>query len=132
MEPFILCGAWIATLFIVVFAFVWLRRKSRHTRNIEYTMIALELISFVTPFSYHQPGRTRVGDVGNYAYDPRLPFVNRFVIAGDPTATLRPLLDGLVGQTGLDPLDPVQPLARYEFVQVRYPARYGVLQVGTR
>jgi PKD domain len=133
MEPIIFWGAWIATLLIVVFAFVWLRRRSRRAKIIGYAVIALGLISFVPPFSYlPNPAGLAWAMLGHYAYDPRMPFVNRFVIAGDPTAMLRPWLDGLVGQTGLDPLDPVQLLARYEFVQVRYPARYGVLQVGTR
>lgn len=133
IESIIFWGAWSATIFTATVACIWLHRKSRRAKIIGYAVIALGLISFVPPFSYvPNPAGIVWAILGNYTYDPRLPFVNRFIIAGDPTAQLCPLLDGLIGQTGLDPLDPVQPLARYEFVQVRYPARYGATQVRTR
>ncbi|MDQ3928906.1 MAG: hypothetical protein M3328_07135, partial [Chloroflexota bacterium] len=51
---------------------------------------------------------------------PRLPFANKMLISGDPTARLTPKLNGLIGQTGLDPLDPVQPLADFYFTRVSY------------
>jgi hypothetical protein len=60
---------------------------------------------------------------GEYSYDPALPFVNKFVIAGDPTAYLGKRLHGLIGQTGLDPLDPNHTLSAYVIKQVSLPVR---------
>jgi len=52
---------------------------------------------------------------GGYRYDPHSPFVNRFATlrAPDPTPTLTPKLERLIGLTGLDPLDPERPLVGY-------------------
>lgn len=97
MEPIIFWGVWGVTLLAAAAAFVWLRRKSRRAKIIGYAAIALGLVSFVPPFSYlPNPAGLVWAMLGNYTYDPRLPFANRFVIAGDPTARLRPLLDRLV------------------------------------
>ncbi len=81
--------------------------------------LALFLISFVPPFSYvPDPLGVVLAVTGGYEDDLRLPFANRFLIAGDATRPLRPTLDALIGQTGLDPLDPHAPLARYDFLKV--------------
>jgi Tol biopolymer transport system component len=127
-------SAWAASLAIAISGVLWLRRRSRRWRISGYTIIALGLITFVTPFSYlPNPIGLYWAWAGDYAYDPRLPFINRFVVAGDPEAQLRPFLDGLIGQTGLDPLDPVQPLAHYDFAHVSLPHQYpGVVFVTTR
>jgi hypothetical protein len=69
---------------------------------------------------------------GGYSYDPNLPFRNLFVISGEPTLMLRPHLDRLIGQTGLDPLDSTQPLARYAFERVIQPSDRRVVLVSTR
>ncbi len=113
-------GVWGLTLLMVIALAIWLRRRPRRHKIIGYALLGLLLITLVPPFSYvPDPMGLVWAQVGGHRYDPRLPFVNRFVISGDPTATLRPYLDGLVGQTGLDPLDPVQPLAHYAFEGVR-------------
>lgn len=112
---------------------VWLRRQAGPIKVVGYGLLALSLITFVPPFSYlPNPLGLYWAWNGSYHYDPRLPFVNRFVIAGDPTSVLRPFLDGLIGQTGLNPLDPARPLARYEFVGVSFSELYRVVQVETR
>jgi hypothetical protein len=69
---------------------------------------------------------------GGYSFDPNLPFKNLFIISGDPIAKLRPYLDRLIGQVGLDPLDPVQPLARYAFERVTVPHDGSIVLVTTR
>lgn len=82
-------------------------------------LLALFLITFVPPFSYApDPLGIVVAALGGYRYDPRLPLANRFVMAGDPTEIVQPYLDGLIGATGLDPLDPVRAMTGYEFVKV--------------
>lgn len=95
----------------------WL--SHRPYRRVSYGLLALLLLTFMPPFSYLPNPAGLVWRLwGSYSYDPRLPYVNRFVAAGDPTAILSPYLDGLIGQTGLDPLDPASPLSRYDFVGV--------------
>ena len=69
------------------------------------TLSILLLFTFVPPLTlFPNPvglvWRTR----GGYSYDPNLPFRNLFVVSGEPTVKLRPYLDRLIGQTGLDPL----------------------------
>lgn len=127
-------GLWALSLLGAVGTLRWLRRQRKRRRAIGYALVALGLTAFVPPFSYlPDPISLAWGTVGGYGYDPRLPFANRFIVAGDPAASLRPFLDGLIGQTGLDPLDPVQPLARYEFLRVWLPRQYrSVVQVTTR
>lgn len=133
-ERFVRWGAWGLSLLGTAGALMWLRRQSGRRKTIGYLLVALGLLTFVPPFSYlPNPAGIYWAWAGGYAYNPRLPFINRFVIAGDPTAHLRPFLDGLIGQTGLDPLHPVQPLAGYEFVKVSLPRPYfGGVQVTTR
>ncbi len=127
-------SAWAMSVLAAIGVCLWLRRRSRRWKIGGYVVIALGLITFVPPFSYiPNPIGLVWSRTGGYAYDPRLPFVNRFVVAGDPEAQLRPFLDGLIGETGLDPLDPVQPLSHYEFVRVSLPSQYhGIVFVTTR
>jgi hypothetical protein len=127
-------GAWTLSLLAATGALVWLRGRPRRLRGIGYALVALLLITFVPPFSYlPDPLGIVWTAVGGYAHDPRLPFADRFLVAGSPVARLRPWLDGLIGQTGLDPLDPTAPLARYEPVRVRVPRhRAAPVEVVTR
>lgn len=115
---------YLVTLALVGWLGIWVRRHPR--RRMVYGLLALVLITFMPPFSYLPNPAGFIWRLwGGYRYDPRLPYVNRFVAAGDPTISLAPYLDGLIGQTGLDPLDPNSPLARYDFVGVtmnRYQA----------
>lgn len=77
----------------------------------------LALVSFVSPFSYlPNPFGLHYLLVGGYRYDPHSPFVNRFatLMTHDPTPALTTKLDRLLGLTGLDPLDPQQPLVGYQ------------------
>jgi len=76
---------------------------------------ALLLVSFVAPFSY-LPNPLGLAEMlaGSYTYHPGVPLVNGFAMLGaDPAPLVRERLDRLIGQTGLDPLDPVQPLVGY-------------------
>lgn len=92
------------------------------------------LISFVPPFSaVPNPAGVYWRLVGGYSYDPRLPFKNDMLIAGRPEQQLEPYLKQLLGQTGLSPLDPVQPLARYEILRVSlHPRKNRTALVTTR
>lgn len=111
--------AWAGLLTTIGLTAIWLAFQRGRRRLLGASLLFLFLITFVPPFSYApDPLGVILAVTGGYRYDPRLPLANRFLVAGDPTATLRPFLDGLVGQTGLDPLDPAAPLARYEFVKV--------------
>lgn len=109
----------IVLLTVVGAALIALAFLRGRRRKLGAGLLGLFLISFVPPFSYvPDPLGIVLTALGGYRYDPRLPLANRFVMRGDPTETLRPYLDGLIGETGLDPLDPVSPLARYAFVKV--------------
>lgn len=126
-------GAWGLMLCGVGVILTWLRRQSDRIKIRGYVIVALGLITCVPPFSYiPNPLGVYWAWFGNYAYDPRLPFGNRLVIAGDPTSAVSPFLDGLIGQTGLDPLDPIHPLTHYDFEQVAFSGWYGTVQVATR
>lgn len=84
-------------------------------------LLALTAAGFVSPLSYvPNPVGLYYVISGEYRYNPQSHFVNRFATLGarDPTEKLAPQLDQLLGQTGLDPLDPVQPLAAYRVRQV--------------
>jgi hypothetical protein len=125
-------GLWALTLAGAVALLLWLRRRPRRSRRIGYALVALALISFVPPFSYLPNPVGALASYTGFSYDPRLPFANGFLLAGDPQETLRPTLDALIGQTGLDPLDARQPLAGYEFVGITSPPRYGQVTVTVR
>ncbi len=130
-------GLWVLSLGLVGALFWWLwRRKAwgKWRRRLGYVLVGLVLITFVPPFSYlPNPGALVWFLVTHtYSYDPRLPFVNHFIIGGDPTIPIARTFDGLQGQTGLDPLDTTQPLDHYEFLQVMVPRYERTIQVTTR
>ncbi len=93
----------------------------RRPRAAMLGLVLLALVSFVSPFSYlpNPLGLYHLA-FGGYRYDPHSPFVNRFATLAtpDPTPTLVPKLDRLLGLTGLDPLDPQQPLVGYRVREV--------------
>ena len=95
-------------------------------RKVVVALLALTVVSFVSPFSYlPNPLGLAYLLVGAYTYDARLPFIsNRFVtiFRSDVEAALRPKLDALLGATGLDLLDPEQPLQGYQIESVSYGA----------
>ncbi|NNJ12749.1 hypothetical protein EKD04_020700 [Chloroflexales bacterium ZM16-3] len=77
---------------------------------------ALLLVSFVAPFSaLPNPLGAYYLFAGGYRYAPHGLLVNRFATLhdGDPSALVTTRLDQLIGQTGLTPLDPHQPLISY-------------------
>ena len=78
-------------------------------------LVATVLVSFVAPFSYlPNPLGAYYLLSGGYQYDPRLPFFNGFATLGpDPAPLVIARLDQLIGQTGLDPLDPDHSLVGY-------------------
>lgn len=117
-------GSYVLVGVVSLVVLVWSRRRRCAIKIAALLVLGLGLVTCVPPFSLLP---NPIGAIwlltGTYHADPRLPFANRFVIAGDPTTKLQPYLDTLIGQRGLDPLDPVQPLVRYEFVGVslQYP-----------
>jgi hypothetical protein len=130
-------GLWGLSLSLAGGLVWWLwRRKAwgKWWRRLGYAVVGLGLITFVPPFSYlPNPGAFAWFFITHtYSYDPRLPFVNHFIIGGDPTTPVARTLDGLHGQTGLDPLDAVQPLDHYEFLQVTVPRYEGTIQITAR
>jgi hypothetical protein len=117
-------GVWTLVVTTAIASWVALGWWSSHSKGKAWkwpgrVLILLVLWSEVPPFSFVPNPLVLMYAYGqNYSYDPRLPFVNKMMIGGDPTARLTPKLNGLIGQTGLDPLDPVQPLADFEFTRV--------------
>ncbi|HUS17866.1 MAG TPA: hypothetical protein VM536_22955, partial [Chloroflexia bacterium] len=120
LPPAAYWGLWALAPLLAV-GVVWRTRRATPRRRWTFRgLVLLGLLTFLPPFSYlPNPVGLLAGLTNVYAYDPRLPFVDRMVVADDPTVPLDRALDGLRGQTGLDPLDPRQPLAGYEFQQVR-------------
>jgi hypothetical protein len=111
-------GVWLLAVGLAAAATLWCYRQTGRWRRWGLAGIGLLLITAVPPFSYlPDPLGILWGLGGGYVEDSRLPFANRFVM-DDATRTLRPYLDGLIGQTGLDPLHSTQPLARYSFARV--------------
>lgn len=105
---------WLGSLGLAIAAWValekWMERwpwKRRLTRG----ALIMALLAWVPPFSY---APTPLAFFAG-GYDPRLPFVNRFLVAVDPTEQLSLRLNGLIGLTGLDPFDPAHALVGYEF-----------------
>lgn len=98
-------------------------REDAVRRTIILLVVGLLLVSFVSPFSYlPNPLGVAYLILGGYTYDARLPFlVNRFAaLQGNVEVALAARLDGLLGATGLDPLDPSQPLRSYQIETVTY------------
>jgi hypothetical protein len=133
-SPWLPALPWLAGSLFAVGALFILTRKSLAPTLIGAVLAGVLLTSFIAPFSLlPNPVGLAYRVLGGYSYDPRLPFKNSFLIAGDPAATLRPYLDRLIGLRGLAPLDPNSPLARYEIVRVGlHPSQNNVALVTTR
>lgn len=114
---------WLLLLTATGLALIVIAFQRGRRRLLSGLLLALLLITFVPPFSYvPDPLGVVLTVAGAYEDDLRLPFANRFLVAGDPTRPLRPTLDALIGQTGLDPLDPNFALSRYDFLKIRKEA----------
>ncbi len=123
-SPWLPALPWVAAALLVVGGLFILSRRSRWPTLGGALLSAVLLTSFVPPLSaLPNPAALYWRIVGGYGYDPHLPFKNNFLIAGRPENDLKPYLDQLIGQVGLSPLDPVQPLARYEILRVSLPPR---------
>jgi hypothetical protein len=111
---------WLGAMGLATAIALWLWRRPRRQAILGGALLFLAVAAYLPPFSYlPDPLGVYWGLFGGHRYDPRLPFANRFVTRVDPTAMLRPYLDGLMGQTGLDPLDPAHPLTHYQFIGVQ-------------
>jgi hypothetical protein len=118
-SPWLAALPWVATALLSVGGLFIFTRRSLIPTVIGGIVAALLLISFIPPLSaLPNPVGLYWRAVGGYDYDPRLPFKNSFLIAGSPEHQIRHYLDQLIGQTGLAPLDPNQPLQRYEILRV--------------
>lgn len=119
VNPWLLAAPWLGGAVSAVGLLLALGQRNRVWTFLGIALAVLLLFTYVPPLSaMPNPAGLAWRVTGSYSYDPNLPFKNLFVLAGDPTAKLRPYLDQLVGQVGLDPLDPVRPLARYRFERV--------------
>lgn len=118
-SPWLPALPWVAAALLLVGILFIFSRKSLLPTIAGTVLSGLLLISFVPPLSaLPNPVAVYWRLAGAYDYDPHLPFKNSFLIAGNPDQDLKPYLDQLIGQVGLSPLDPVQPLARYEILRV--------------
>jgi Tol biopolymer transport system component len=118
-SPWLAALPWVGAALLATGGLFIFSRRSLWPAVMGALLSAFLLLSFVPPLSaFPNPAALYWRVVGGYSYDPRLPFKNDFLIAGRPELQLRPYLDQLIGQTGLAPLDPVQPLRRYEILRV--------------
>ncbi len=118
-SPWLAALPWVGAALLVTGGLFIFSRRSQWPAVIGALLSAFLLVSFVPPLSaIPNPTALYWRLAGGYSYDPRLPFKNDFLIAGRPELQLRPYLDQLIGQTGLAPLDPAQPLRRYEILRV--------------
>jgi Tol biopolymer transport system component len=118
-SPWVLAAPWIGGAVAAVGLLFALGKRSRVWPGVGIMLSATLVWSYVPPMTaLPNPGGFIWRITGSYSYDPNLPFKNIFIVSGDPIAKLRPYMDHLIGQLGLDPLDPVQPLARYTFERV--------------
>ncbi len=133
VNPWALAAPWLGGSLFVIGALLALGRRSRVFPTLGLALAALWVFTYVPPLTaLPNPAGLIWRAAGGYSYDPSLPFRNFFVLSGDPAAKLRPHLDRLIGQVGLDPLDPVQPLARYAIERVTQPSDKHVVLVTTR
>ncbi|MCU0491152.1 MAG: hypothetical protein MUD01_06175 [Chloroflexaceae bacterium] len=92
----------------------------------------LLLVSFVSPFS-SLPNPLGLYYImrGGYYYDPASSLLNRFAILpdGEVTPPVTARLEQLIGKTGLEPLDPHQPLQSYRVLGVLNGGRFNYPQV---
>jgi hypothetical protein len=103
-------------------------RRVRRWRWVGTGVVLLAVWTYLPPFSFVPNPLGLLWNLnGGYTYWPDLPFANRFVIADDPPHVFAVGLEPLIGQTGLDPLDPVQPLIGYEFGRVSLVSRTDTL-----
>jgi hypothetical protein len=107
-------------------------------RNRKWSLAGV-LFSLMLVFGFVQPLSVLPNPVGivwritgGYSYDPNLPFVNWWIVRGDPVPRLQPFMDRMIDEVGLDPLDPVQPLVRYHFERVVQPRDTRFILVRTR
>jgi Tol biopolymer transport system component len=133
VNPWVLAAPWIGAAVAVIGALFALGKRSRKWPALGVVLLTTLLFNFVRPLSaLPNPISVIWRMVGGYSYDPNLPFINLWVVRGDPLPKLRPYMDRLIGQVGLDPLDPVQPLARYAFERVIQPRDTRFMLVTTR
>jgi hypothetical protein len=123
-------GLWVGAIAVAAALGVWLWYRPKRTRVVGYVALGLLLAAVVPPFSYLPDPAGIVWRVAQrYSYDPRLPFVDRFLVADDPTDWLGLYLDAFIGETGLDPLDPEHALTGYEFLKVTVrPGAYAIVK----
>jgi hypothetical protein len=133
VNPWILAAPWLGSSMVVIGALLALGKRNRVFPKLGIALAVLWVFTYVPPVTaLPNPAGLIWRASGGYSYDPNLPFRNLIVISGDPAAKLRPYMDRLIGQVGLDPLDPVQPLARYAFERVTQPSDKRVVLVTTR
>ena len=133
VNPWVLAAPWLGITAAVIGALLALGKRSRAFPKLGIALAALWVFTYLPPLTaLPNPAGLIWRAAGGYSYDPNLPFRNLIVISGDPAAKLRPYMDRLIGQVGLDPLDPVQPLARYAFERVTQPSDKRVVLVTTR
>jgi hypothetical protein len=113
---FIWGSLWLLLVGLAAVASVICYRRDDRWRRWGLLGIGLLLITAVPPFSYLPDPLGIVWALrGGYVEDNRLPLANRFVLRENGTEQLRPYLNGLLGQTGLDPLHPTEPMTGYSF-----------------
>jgi hypothetical protein len=113
---FIWWSLWLLLVGLAAVGFVICYRRDDRWRRWGLLGIGLLLITAVPPFSYLPDPLGIVWALrGGYVEDSRLPLANRFVLRENGSEQLRPYLNGLLGQTGLDPLHPTEPMTGYSF-----------------
>jgi hypothetical protein len=133
VNPWVLAAPWLGGIACVIGVLLALGKRHRAFPVLGVTLSIVLVFGFVPPLSaLPNPIGLVWRAVGGYSYDPHLPFVNLWVVRGDPILKLRPYMDRLIGQVGLDPLDPVQPLARYAFERIIQPRDTRFMLVTTR
>jgi len=133
VNPWVLAAPWLGGIVCMIGMLLALGKRHRAFPVLGVTLSIVLVFGFVPPLSaLPNPIGIVWRMAGGYSYDPNLPFVNRWVVRGDPILRLRPYMDGLVGQVGLDPLDPVQPLTRYAFERIIQPRDTRFMLVTTR
>jgi Tol biopolymer transport system component len=133
-SPWLPALPWLGASLLVIGLLIALSGRRRWPAVVGSFLAAGLLVCFVSPLSA-LPNLAGIywRLAGGYGYDPNLPFKNDFLIAGRPEKTLRPYLDKLIGEVGLSPLDPVQPLRGYEILRVGlHPHHNRIVLVTTR
>jgi hypothetical protein len=133
-SPWVPALPWIGGALLVVGGLFVFSRQNPRLATAGGALAAVFLVSYIPPLSaIPNPVGVYWRLAGGYSYDPQLPFKNQFLIAGRPEAMLRPYLDQLIGEVGLSPLDPGQPLASYQILRVGlHPTHRDVALVTTR